>query len=121
MAEPTKKTVAAEEVKGTLYQSLARNNGQIRQERADVIAEDLEITFKRGVEDMQYKLKRLKTSREGMFDFSPTNSQSLVLIKDLDAKQIHENDMKISIEIRQMEIELEIGESRYLSLFGKTI
>lgn len=108
-------------VTGLVYQSLQRNNAQIRKERGDAIAEDLEMTFKRGVEDLQVKLRRLSRDRDAMFDFSPTNTQSLVLVKELDAVDIQAKDMRLSIEIRNVEIELEIAKARYTNLFGKTI
>jgi hypothetical protein len=53
-----------------------------------------------------------------MFDFSPTNALSLVLIKDLDTNSIREKDAKLTIEIRQVRIELEEAETRYEALFG---
>lgn len=108
-----------DEIKGALYQSLNRNNKEIKQDRAETIAEDMEMTFKRGVEDIATKLKRLTRERNNMFDFSPTNTQSLVLAKELDSGLILQKDMELSIQIRQMEIELEIAQNRYEFLFGK--
>jgi hypothetical protein len=106
---------------GIVGQSLGRTNAEIRRDRGNAIAEDLEMAFRRGVEDLRIKLKRLIRDRDAMFDFSPTNALSLVLIKDLDTNSIREKDAKLTIEIRQVRIELEEAETRYEALFGKKI
>jgi hypothetical protein len=104
--------------KGIVGSSLGRTNAEIRRDRGNAIAEDLEMAFRRGVEDLRIKLKRLIRDRDAMFDFSPTNALSLVLIKDLDTNSIREKDAKLTIEIRQVRIELEEAETRYEALFG---
>lgn len=116
-----KTTATTEEIKGALYQSLNRNSREILKDRADTISEDLEMTFKRGVEDIAAKLKRLTRERNNMYDFSPSNTQSLVLAKELDTRDILTKDNKLSIEIRQVEIELELAQTRFEYLFGKTV
>ena len=120
MAETDKKEKDTK-VKGSLYQSLERSNKQIRQERGDAIAEDLEMIYKRNVEDIQLKIRQKTRDRANMFDFSPTNSQSLVLMKDLESATIKDKDMEISLELRELKIRLEIAEGRYLELFAKTV
>lgn len=112
--------VEEEVVKGLIYQSLARTNKEIRRDRGDAIAEDLEIVYKRNVEDLRLDLKRLKRDRENMYDFSPTTTHSLVLAKDVDSREILLKDQEISWKIRETEIKLEIAEKRYIDLFGKT-
>jgi len=109
------------EVAGFIYKSLARTNKQIRQQRGDTIAEDLEMTYKREVEDLRMSLKRLERDRANMFDFSPDNAQSLVMAKELNSLDIKERDLSISLTIRNTEIKLEIAEGRYTHLFGKTV
>jgi hypothetical protein len=119
MEETLKK--GTEEIKGALYQSLSRNSKDILKDRAETISEDLEMTFKRGVEDIAAKLKRLNRERNNMYDFSPSNTQSLVLAKDLDSRDILAKDTRLSIDIRQVEIELEIAQKRFEFLFGKPV
>jgi hypothetical protein len=111
----------AKEVVGTLYLSLNRSNRQIREERGDALAEQIETAFRRHIEDLRYDLKDLKRKRSNMYDFSPTNSQSLVMAKDVEARSILLDDKTISIKIRNLEIELEIMEGRYTELTGKTL
>lgn len=110
-----------EEVQGSLYQSLARSNKDIRDQRGRALAEQMETAYRRNIEDLRYDIKELKRKRENMFDFSPTNSQSLVLAKEVEARSILKEDSTISLEIRNMEIRLEIAEARYLDLFGKSV
>ena len=106
---------------GFIYTSLDRTNKQIRRERGDAIAESLEMIYKREVEDLQMSLKILNRDRLNMFDFSPENSQSLVMAKDLESPDIKNKDLDISLKIRNIEIKLEIASSRYEFLFGKTV
>lgn len=114
--------MATEEKKiGSLYESLARSNKQIRQERGEALAEQLETTFRRNIEDLRYDMKDLERKRTNMYDFSPTNSQSLVMAKEVEARGILIEDAAISLDIRNLEIKLEIADKRYLELFGKTV
>lgn len=103
---------------GIVGASLGRTNAQIRHDRGNAIAEDLEMSFRRGVEDKRIKLKRFIRDRDAMFDFSPTNALSLVLVKDLDTASIRDRDESLTIQIRQIKIELEEAEKRYEELFG---
>lgn len=107
--------------KGTLYQSLARTNSQIRQERGTALSEQMETTYKRNIEDLRYDIKDLERKRANMYDFSPTNSQSLVMAKDVEARAILKEDGEKSLEIRNLRIKLEIAEERFLELFGKVV
>lgn len=102
---------------GALGRSLSRNRKEILADRADNIYEDLEVTFKRNVEDLERKISKLKRDRNNMYDFSPTNTQSLVLANNVIAEDVLDRDMKISVEIRQLSIELEIATDRYDYLF----
>lgn len=104
---------------GFLKQSLDRTNRQIRTERGDAIAEDLEIAYKRNVENLEVEIRRAERKQLNAFDFSPTNAQSLVMGKDVDALDILEEDMKIGLEIRNLKIKLNIAKARYNFLFEK--
>ena len=108
-------------VVGSLYASLERSNKQIRQERGDALAKQIEKSFRRAVEDLRYILDDLRTKRTNMYDFSPTNSQSLVMAREVDANKILDDDKALSIVIRNKEIELEIMEERYFELIGKRL
>lgn len=108
-----------EEMTGAFVDSLRRNNKKIREDRAIAISEDAQIIYKREVEDMELKIKRLKRERESMLDLSPTTADSLVLATDFDSKDFVEKDIKIGVDIRNLEIKLEIAQKRYNHLFGE--
>jgi hypothetical protein len=106
------------ENKGFLEASLKRSNKQIREERGEDVKIDLELVYKRDVEDAERDINRLERNRVKMFDFSVTNTQSLVMAKDLDALDIKEKDMAVRVEIRNAKIALGLSKSAYNFLFG---
>lgn len=109
------------ENQGFLKESLNRNNTQIKRDRAEVIEEDLEMEFSRGVQNAAKELKRTKSSLRNMYDFSPTTSQSLVLANDLDAELINRKDTELALKIRELQIVYEIRQERYKELFGREV
>ena len=106
------------EMKGSFVTSLRRNNKQIREDRALSIAEDARMLFKREVEDIQTQIKRLKRDRENMLDLGGTDTTKIISPSDFDPKAFVEKDLKLGVDIRQLEIKLEIAQKRYDELFG---
>lgn len=111
---------AVEEKRGFLHESLSRTNKQIRTERGEAIYEDLEMAYKREIEDLERDLRREQRKQTNAFDFSPTNSQSLVMGKDFDAQETKDIDLKSALEIHNLGIKLNIAKKRYNHLFGET-
>ena len=107
-----------EKLQGAFVDSLKRNNKQIREDRATAIGEDAQIIYKREVEDLEIQIKKVKRDREAMLDLSPTTATSLVLASDFNSKDFVVKDIKLGIEIRNLEIKLEIAKERYKYLFG---
>ena len=103
---------------GAFLLSLKRNNDKIREDRALAIAEDAQLIFKREIEDMAIQLKRLQRERDGLLDLSPTTADSLVLATDFDAKTFVEKDLQLGIQMRNLDIRLEIAKQRYAYLFA---
>ena len=103
---------------GIFMNVLTRNNKKIREDRAISIAEDAELIYKRKVEDIETQIKRKRRDRDGMLDLSPTTADSLVLASDFDAEKFVAKDLALGIEIRNLEISLDIARSRYEILFG---
>ena len=101
--------------------SLKRNNDKIRDDRANAIAEDAQLMYKRETEDLALSLKRLKREQENMLDMSPTDANSLVLASDFDAKNYVAKDLEMAVKIRNLEIKLELAKKRYAYLFGGKI
>ena len=119
MSEEVKNDVSENPSVGYLAHSLNRTNKQIRQERGDAIAEDLEIIYRRKVEDLETDVKRSITKQKNAFDFSPTNSQSLVMAKELESVDILERDLELGVKVRELKIKLNIAKERYNILFGE--
>jgi hypothetical protein len=112
------KTQEQEKNTGAFVSSLKRNNQKIRDDRANSIAEDTQLMYKRQIEDLQVTIKRLKRDQESMLDLSPTTADSLVLASDFNSQQFVEKDIKIGVEIRNLTIKLEVATARYNYLFG---
>lgn len=109
----------AEEVKlGAFIASLQRNNKQIKTDRAQAIAEEAEITYKRTIEDLEITIKRLKRQRENMLDMSPENTYSLIVADKFDSRQFTDKDIDLGVQIREAEIRLEIAKASYARLFA---
>lgn len=112
MTEETKKN------EGAFLSNLKRNNKQIREDRATAIAEDAQTLYRRSIEDLELKIRRLQRDRENMLDLSPTNAQSLVMASDFKADDFVEKDIALGVAIRNDTIRLEIAKKQYAELFG---
>lgn len=106
------------ELDGAFFANLNRNNKAIKKDRAISITEDAQLLYKREIEDMQTDLKRLKRDRVNMLDLSPSDTNSLKLASDFDAKDFVTKDIEIGVKIRNLEIKLEIATKQYDYLFG---
>jgi hypothetical protein len=98
--------------------SLKRNNKQIKGDRAEAIAEDTQMAYKRAVEDLQITIKRLRRKQENMLDLSPDNSLTLKMAENFDSDAYVQADTEIGVQIRNETIKLEIATARYEYLFG---
>lgn len=104
---------------GLFRSSLKRNNKQIRDDRADGISEDAQLGYQRKIQDLRMEHKRLTRQRNNMLDLSPTNAQSLMLGEDFNSTKFVDDDIKIGVELRNLDIKIEIAEARYKILFGE--
>lgn len=112
-----KKTEGTEGMKGAFFESLTRNNKQIRADRALSIAEDAQLQYRRVVEDLEVGIKRMKRDRENMLDLSPDHAMSLKLASDFDSAEYVAKDVDLGVRIRNAEIKLEIAQKQYSRLF----
>lgn len=106
------------EIQGAFFDSLKRNNKQIRTDRAAAIVEDTELSYKRQIEDLQLLIKKMAREQENMLDLSPTTTQSLVLASDFDSPGYVDKDIELGIKIHNTKRKLEIATKRYEYLFG---
>jgi len=100
--------------------SLQRNNDQIREDRARIIGEDAELIYRRKVEDIELKIKRLEREQEGLTDISPLDKNSLTFA-DFQPEAFVQKDIELSLIIRNLNIQLELTKKRFEYLFGKKI
>ena len=106
-----------EELKGAFIASLTRPNSQIKKDRAIAIGEAAQVIYKRDIEDLEIKIKRLKREQENALDLSPDSAISLKLAASFDEKNFVANDQRLSLEIRNTQIELDLAKERYHYLF----
>ena len=110
--------VDEQKTEGAFIESLKRSNKAIKDDRAEAIAEDAQMRYRRTVEDLDMEIKRMKRKRENMLDMSPENSLSLMVVDNFDSAEFVDRDVKLGIDIRNAEIKLEIAEKQYNHLFG---
>ena len=103
---------------GAFVDSLKRNNRKIREDRATAITEDTSLVYKRKVEDLEISVKRMRRTRENMYDLSPENALNLKPASDFDVEKFVDEDIAIGIKIRETEIKLEIARKQFTYLFG---
>ena len=109
-----------EDLKPRFIESLQRNNDQIREDRARIIGEDTELIYRRRVEDIELKIKRLEREQEGLTDISPLDKNSLTFA-DFQPEAFVQKDIELSLIIRNLNIQLELTRTRFEYLFGKKI
>jgi len=103
---------------GAFIESLKRNNKQIRSDRAEAIAEDAQVLYRRNVEDLDIKINKMKRERENMLDLHPDSAMSLKLASEFDAEEYVKTDIELGVKIRNLEIKLDIAKKQYEHLFG---
>ncbi len=113
-----KELVNVESESGKFTVSLKRNNTQIRHDRAITIVEDVFLKYKRLIEDLELEIRELERKRESLIDVSPSDTHTIINPNDFDADKYIEKDMNISIELRNLEIKLEISKKRFNYLFS---
>lgn len=106
------------ENQGAFVESLKRNNSKIRADRAQAIAEDTDLVYKRQIEDLELSIRKMKREQENMLDLSPTDANNLVLASDFNSTEYVQKDIDLGVKIRNTEIKLEIARKRYNYLFG---
>lgn len=104
--------------RGAFVESLQRNNKKIREDRAEAIARQAQIMYKRKIEDLETDIFNLETERNNMLDLSPSSADSLILASDFDASAFATKDMEIGVKLREINIKLDILKARFKELFG---
>lgn len=105
---------------GVFKADLMRTFRQLKESRAESVSEDVEIIYKRRIEDLCHRIRNYDRDRENiLLDLSPSNLTSgAVVPSDFDAAKFMEKDVEIGLNKRDSIIQLEIVLDRYEYLFG---
>lgn len=100
---------------------LMRTFKQLKNSRAESVAEDVEIIYKRKIEDLCHKIRSMDRDRENIIlDLSPVNAFSgNVVPSDFNADAFLQKDIQIGLNRRAAVIELQIVVERYKAMFGE--
>lgn len=85
------------------------------------MAEDVEIVYKRMIEDLCHKIRNFDRDRENLIlDLSPMSAiNGSVVPSDFDPVEFLDKDVEIGLNERDAIIKLEIVARRYEYLFGE--
>ena len=100
---------------------LKLNFKQLRDDRADAVAEDVECIFKRKIEDLSRSIKNYDRDRNNLIlDLCPTSAGvSTVVPSDFDPEVFIEKDLELGRSKRDALISLRLLRDRYATMFGE--
>ena len=106
--------------KNTFKEDLMRNFKQLKESRAESVAEEVEIMYRRKIEDLCHLIRNYDRDRENIIlDLSPVNALSgAVVPSDFRAEDFMMKDLEIGRNKRDALINLKIMVERYTVLFG---
>ena len=105
---------------GRFLGSLVRSNRQIKAGRAESMADSTKIVYRRRVEDLVAKVKKLKRESIDALDLSGDSALSLKMISNYDENAWVQADVERRMEIRNTMIQLSAVYAGYADLFGAT-
>ena len=108
------------ENKGVFKSDLMKTFKQLKETRAESVAEDVEIIYKRQIEDLCHQIRNYDRDRENLIlDLSPTSAFSgNVVPSDFKPAEFLSKDVEIGLNKRDAIIKLEIVIEIYEYLFG---
>lgn len=106
---------------GVFKEDLMRSFKSLKESRAESVAEDVEIIYKRQIEDLCHQIRNYDRDRENLIlDLSPSSAFSgNVVPSDFKAADFLSKDVEIGLNKRDAIIKLEIVIDRYEYLFGE--
>lgn len=113
--------MAEENKHGVFKTDLMRTFKQLKESRAESVAEDVEIIYKRQIEDLCHQIRNYDRDRENLIlDLSPSSAFSgNVVPSDFKPSDFLSKDIEIGLNKRDAIIKLEIVIERYQYLFGE--
>lgn len=106
---------------GVFKADLMRTFKQLKESRAESVAEDVEIIYKRQIEDLCHQIRNYDRDRENLIlDLSPSSAfNGNVVPSDFKPSDFLSKDIEIGLNKRDAIIKLEIVIERYQYLFGE--
>lgn len=105
-------------IQGRFLTSLVRSNAAIKAGRAESMADSTKIVYRRRVEDLAAKVKKLNRELVDSLDLSGDSALSLKLAANFDENAWVQEDVTRRMEIRNATIQLALVYSGYTELFG---
>lgn len=106
---------------GVFKADLMRTFKQLKESRAESVTEDVEIAYKRAIEDLAHCIRNYDRDRENLIlELSPTSAiNGAVVPSDFKPQTFMDKDLEIGLNKRDAIIRLEIAIERYEYLFGE--
>ena len=105
--------------KQLFVEKLKRNNSAIRNDRAEMIAEDAEMSFRQRIEELQKAQRRMNIQLNSLLDLSPQNALSLSATHtEFESKDFVSKNEEILSQMETNKILIRILKERYTELFG---
>lgn len=114
--------MSEQEIKqGVFKADLMRTFKQLKESRAESVSEDVEIIYKREIEDLCHQIRNFDRDRENLIlDLSPSTAfNGAVVPSDFKPAEFLAKDLQIGLNKREAIIKLQIVIERYEYLFGE--
>jgi hypothetical protein len=114
--------MSEQEIKQGVFKSdLMRTFKQLKESRAESVSEDVEIIYKRQIEDLCHQIRNFDRDRENLIlDLSPSTAfNGAVVPSDFKPAEFLAKDLQIGLNKREAIIKLQIVIERYEYLFGE--
>lgn len=116
MSETTK-----EEKIAAVAAEFTKSSKDLRLEQSTEIAEMLEVTLRRRMEDADYAVKAVQRKKRNVLDFSPSSTTAITKANSFDFDSIADKLNELNLELREAEIRHECAKRSYDEVFNKPI
>lgn len=106
------------EKRGKFFESLNRSFKNVRADRAAAVVDDVEIEFKRCVENLWRDIKRLNSKKLGLLDLSSSNALTIKSVEDIKPEAFVAEYVKVNVDLRKTKIQYLVARKAYNELFG---
>lgn len=104
---------------GALQSALSRTGKDVTKSRAATISMQAKTYYGRKIQDIKLAIDQANVDKEAMLDMSPNNKNSIIVVSSFDAPKFAETYSGISLNIRNLNIQMEEYLKDYKFLFGE--